>query len=117
MNYVVNALMIGALLVLWYAAYKGHVRFLKIFWLPKPYAQFKIGGRIDQLFLAHFAGHWLLCVVGGWPLSLLVGLGLEVKDGFHSEQGADPLDLLADILGILGWSYFSGLQIIKLVGA
>lgn len=103
------------LFLLWYAAYKGYIRFLHIFWLPQPAAKFKIGGRFDQTFIAHFAGTWLLCLPFGWSLALLVGLGIEIVDGFYSDQGADPFDLLADLIGIAGWYFFSGEQLINLV--
>lgn len=112
MNLIIN----GGLFFLWYAAYKGYIRFLHIFWLPQPAAKFKIGGRVDQLTLAHLAGSWLLCLPFGWPFALLVGIAIEMVDGFYSDQGADPFDLLADLIGIAGWYFFSGEQLINLVG-
>lgn len=105
-----------ALFALWYAAYKGYIRFLHIFWLPAPAAKFKTGGRIDQLTLAHLAGSWLLCLPFGWSFALMAGIAIEIVDGFYSDQGADPFDLLADLFGIAGWYFFSGEQLINLVG-
>ena len=63
-------------------------------------------GRIPQDKLLHFAAGSIFAMVGMafgplWSLLLVtgVGLGKEVYDAAHPMHTADPLDLMATVLG------------------